>query len=242
VSVLSELPLLGYCADGPHKGKDEKPLGSCWTFPEHDGSGCVIGLTCRYQDGSKKAWPGGERGLALPAGWRDGGGPILLPEGPSDVLTLTALGRSAVGRTSNMGGVEQLAELLQGLPPDTPIIVLGELDPNDKGLWPGRDGAIKSVGELDEMLARPVQYAFPPDRAKDVRAWVLLSVAYSPRSCVACVGNPHAEHRHRMAGFWIGSCFLTPLKCRPRVNSGERYLQRPWMPGGRPSSAYWRCR
>jgi hypothetical protein len=174
LAVLGKLPLLGFCPDGPHKDKDtRKSLGACWTFPEVDGAGRVIGLTCRYRDGCKKAWPEGKRGLTVPGNWRERNGPVFLPEGPSDTLALTALGLSAVGRPSNTGGVEHLAEFLRDVPKDRPLIVLGELDPNDKGGWPGRDGALKTARALAEKLGRPVQWALPPDGAKDVRAWVL---------------------------------------------------------------------
>jgi hypothetical protein len=164
VVVLSELKLLGFCAKGPFGS-------SCWTFPEVNGAGNVIGITCRHRDGSKKAWPDGKRGLSLPARWQEREGPILLPEGASDTLASTALGFSAIGRPSNMGGVEHLAELLHGFPADRQIIVLGEFDVNDKGQWPGRDGAVKTADELSARLGRSVQWALPPDRAKDARAW-----------------------------------------------------------------------
>jgi len=62
-AALSELPLLGYCPEGPHP----EPGGPCWTFAEVDGQGRTIGLNCRYADGKKKAWPGGRRGLAVHA-------------------------------------------------------------------------------------------------------------------------------------------------------------------------------
>jgi hypothetical protein len=174
LAVLDELSLLGFCADGPHKDKNTgKPLGACWTFPEVDGAGSVIGLTCRYRRGDKKAWPGGHRGLTVPTRWRDRDGPIFLPEGPSDALAVTTMQLSAIGRPSNMGGVEYLAELLRDVPADRHLIVLGELDANFKGQWPGRDGALKTACALAEKLSRPVQWALPPDGAKDVRAWVL---------------------------------------------------------------------
>jgi hypothetical protein len=172
LAVLSELPLLGFCANGPHKDETSNPLGECWTFPEVDSAGNVVGLTCRYGNGQKKAWPGGKRGLTVPTHWHERGGPILLPEGPSDVLASTGLGLSAVGRPSNSGGVRHLVELLSGVPADRPIIVLGELDANDKGQWPGRDSAVKTAGELAAKLSRPVQWALPPGGAKDARAWV----------------------------------------------------------------------
>ena len=167
VGVMAELHV-GYTAEGPHP----EPGGPCWTFPELNAAGQAVGITCRYLGGEKKAFPGGSRGLSIPDRWQERDGPILLPEGQSDTLALTAAGLAAIGRPSNMGGVDHLAALLASVPADREIIVLGELDPNDKGQWPGREGAIKTASELMGKLGRPVHYAFPPDGAKDVRAWV----------------------------------------------------------------------
>jgi hypothetical protein len=145
--------------------------GPCWTFPESNGR--IIGISRRYRDGTKKAEQGGARGLTIPEGWQQREGPVFCPEGPSDVLALTAMGLAAIGRPSNTGGVEQLAELLKFVPTATPIVILGELDPKQDGKWPGRDGAIKVATDLAAKLDRRVSWALPPEEAKDVRQWVL---------------------------------------------------------------------
>jgi hypothetical protein len=164
---------IGYISLGPHRGESGERLGPCWTFPEVNGRGEVIGLTCRYASGEKKAWPRASRGLTVPAGWRDRDGPVLCVEGPSDVLALTAIGLAAIGRPNNTGGAELLAELLADLSPDRPVIVLGELDPKVDGTWPGRDGAAKVAGELAVKIGRSVFWRLAPWPAKDVRDWVL---------------------------------------------------------------------
>jgi hypothetical protein len=146
---------------------------SCWTFPELDGKGEVVGITRRYRDGQKKAMAGGGRGLCIPSDFAQRDGPVLLPEGPSDTMALTALGLKAVGRPSNTGGVEYLAELLHGLPSATDVTVLGEHDQKDNGQWPGKEGAERTASALSQKLTRPVGIAFPPPGVKDVRAWVL---------------------------------------------------------------------
>jgi hypothetical protein len=138
---------VGFVAQGPHRQQETgKPLGVAWTFPEVDAAGRVVGLTCRYRNGEKKAWPGGQRGLFCPDGWREREGPVFLPEGPTDVLSLTAMGKAAVGRPSNTGGVDHLAELLHDLPGDRRVIVLGEYDPKPTAKWPGRDGMLHTAG------------------------------------------------------------------------------------------------
>jgi hypothetical protein len=156
---------IGYLAGDPN--------GPCWTFPERDGAGQIIGINRRYPNGSKKAMSSGQRGLFLPAQWDQRDGPIFCPEGPSDALALTALGLAAVGRPSNVGGVEHLAALLQGLSKDRTIIIVGEYDPKSDGSWPGKDGAILVSRQLAEKLGRPVSWVLPPKGHKDVRAWVL---------------------------------------------------------------------
>jgi hypothetical protein len=148
------------------------PRESCWTFPEVDGAGAVVGITRRFRDSRKRDMEGGRRGLYVAEGWRQRGGPILLPEGPSDTAALTALGLAAVGRPSNMTGAEQLGVLLADVPGDCRIIVVGDLDPKGSGDWPGKDGAMKVAGELAGKLGRPVHWVLPPDGTKDVRKWL----------------------------------------------------------------------
>jgi hypothetical protein len=165
---LDTLPLLGYSPDD---------RGGCWTFPEADARGVVIGLNRRWRSSDKKVISGGKRGLTLPEGWRDRPGPVLLVEGASDTLALTACGLAVIGRPSNTGGVALLAKLLQDCPADRPILVVGENDAKSDGSWPGRDGAERTAAALAERLKRPVAWALPPDGAKDVRAWLLARAA-----------------------------------------------------------------
>jgi hypothetical protein len=159
-------------------GRDN--LGGFWAFPEHDGAGKIIGITRRYLDGTKKMMAGGNRGLTIPTNWLTRGridSPIFLPEGATDTLAATGMHLSAVGRPSCRGCVEQLADLLKRAFAAHPshakreIIVLGELDANANGQWPGRDGAEETARALAERLGRRVTYAFPPDKAKDLRVW-----------------------------------------------------------------------
>lgn len=133
--VLDALPLIGWNA-----------VEDCWTFPETDGSGKVVGLNRRFPDGAKKVAAGGSRGLYVPAGWRDRPGPVFLVEGASDTLALTACGLAAVGRPSNVLGADQLAVLLRGLPAGRVVRIVAENDQKPDGKWPGRDGAKRSIG------------------------------------------------------------------------------------------------
>ena len=97
-AALSTMPI-GWADPGPHLDQETKrPIGGCWTFSEVDADGRTIGISCRYLNGVKKAWPDGQRGLTAPKGWLLRQGPVLCPEGQSDTLALTALGLAAVGR------------------------------------------------------------------------------------------------------------------------------------------------
>jgi len=167
-SVLSSMPLIGYSPTGFHKDYLDQP---CWTFPEFSAGGAVAGITCRYPDGAKKRMPGGRQGLFIANGWQDRDGPVFLPEGASDTLTATALGLAAVGRPSNTGGVNELADLLQIAPADREIVVVGELDAKADGTWPGMEGARQTAARSTESLGRPVHWALPPGPTKDMRAW-----------------------------------------------------------------------
>jgi hypothetical protein len=170
--VIAALPLVGWSDAGFHDGYGERP---CWTFAEFDAAGDVVGISCRYGDGSKRSMPGGRRGLVFSPAWRElalAGEPLFLPEGASDTLAVAALGFPAVGRPSNTGGVEALVQVLTALPSSTPVVVLAEYDPKPDGTWPGRDGACQVAGELAGRLGREVSWALPPGGTKDVRAWV----------------------------------------------------------------------
>jgi len=148
-----------------------------WSFPEKDTVGRVIGIKRRdLCDGTKDYLKGSRPGLVYAANWPDYPGPILLPEGASDVAALLTLGLCAVGRPSNLGGVELLAELLANTDRGREIVVIGENDRHRSktGLevWPGRDGAAHTAARLSELLGRPVWWSLVPNGAKDTRAWL----------------------------------------------------------------------
>lgn len=150
------------------------PASGFWTFPEWDGAGGMVGINRRYRDNQQKAMQGSKRGLTIPVGWKDladEDGVVLVVEGASDVVALTMCGLAAVGRPSNTGGAEYLAELFSGLS-DCNIIVLGENDQKTNGDWPGKVGAERIAGQLAKQLKRDVLIALPPATYKDARAWV----------------------------------------------------------------------
>ena len=117
----------------------------------------------RYFDESlsKKRVYGSISGLTIPTGWRDMPGPIYLVEGESDVLALFTIGKCAIGRPSNSGGLHHLATLLEF--DSRQIIVLGERDERP-GTWPGDPRPFAKALEnklgttvIAKLHARPVQ-------------------------------------------------------------------------------------
>jgi len=144
----------------------------CYTIPERNGKGEVVGISCRFLDGNKKAIKGSKRGLIFAAGWVQGGGPLLIPEGASDTAATLTMGMAVVGRPSANGGLKDLVELLSDFPEHRDIIVVGEMDATPDGSWPGRDAAQNMANKLAAKLNRPVKWCLPPDKAKDIRAWL----------------------------------------------------------------------
>jgi ferredoxin len=168
-------------------GYDERER--CWWMPERNHEGRIVGVNRRFEDGSKLCGVGSRRGLTFSDDWRDWPGPCHLVEGASDVAACLTIGLCAVGRPSNLGGAEYLAQLLAGF--DREIIVLGERDkrPHDSltpqmqvgheeecmgcaRCHPGLYGMEKTAEELRKRLKRSVSMAFPPGTAKDVRSWL----------------------------------------------------------------------
>lgn len=84
--------------------------GPCWTFPERDPSGNVIGINRRFVDGTKKSV--GKRGLTFTDDWAQAEGPVLITEGGSDVAAGLTMGLSVVGCPSCTGGISFLVEML----------------------------------------------------------------------------------------------------------------------------------
>lgn len=147
-------------------------LTHCWTSPEKDASGRVIGLSLRTAAGEKRTASGSARGLAYCKGLLTWSDPILIVEGASDVAACHAVGIPAVGRPSDRGGVAEIIRMCQG----RECIVVGEFDPKPNGDWPGRDSAIAVSRQLSDAWGRAVRWTMPPPfgnaPCKDIRRWV----------------------------------------------------------------------
>ncbi len=161
--------------------------GNAFTsWPSRDVRWRPVGIVRRYSDGSKKTMAGGATGLFMARDWWTNRGPILLPEGGSDTAALLTMGLCAIGRPSNVGGVNRLIGLLKDQQ-NRPVIVLGENDrkpervgtvkqcpkkcPGCSWCWPGKHGAEVTAERLSKALERPI-YSRMVNGAKDSRAWL----------------------------------------------------------------------
>src|SRR5262249_36516731 len=77
------------------------------------------------------------------------------------------------GRPNNVGGAEHVAKLLG----KRQLLIVGENDAKSTGAWPGRDGAERVARRLATGRREPIAWTLPPDKAKDVRAWLAQRVA-----------------------------------------------------------------
>jgi hypothetical protein len=177
VEVIELVEGIGFTS---HGAKDEAgEWVAAWTFPERDAGGVVTAVNRRFdrpvsinrsKPTNKAVFSGGRRGLTVPIGWKDRPGPVLVPEGVSDALSLSLCGLSCVGRPGSRDGEELLSKLLADYSGE--IVIVGENDRKTDGFWPGKDGAVETAKNLTLDLGRSVKWALPPEGIKDSRAWV----------------------------------------------------------------------
>lgn len=130
------------------------------SFPMVDADRNIIGIRYRSVRGSKWSATGGREGLFVPAGCPHGG-PILLPEGPTDTAILLELGFDVAGRPNCNGGVRLLRAIGRGCD----VVVIADND--DAGM---RGSETVANGMLPG--SRSVRVISPPKEFKDVRAWI----------------------------------------------------------------------
>ena len=142
-----------------------------YIFPERNAERCIIGISTRDADGAKRFIKGGNRGLTIPDSFNAASvDPLLIVEGVTDVCACLTLGIMAIGRPSNVGGVELLADLLADYTGE--VFIVGENDQKPDGRWPGRDGAKQTAARLASALGKSVKWTMTPHGAKDLRRWL----------------------------------------------------------------------
>lgn len=150
--------------------------GRQWSsWPCRNAKSEIVGISRRYEDGSKKTMQGTKSGLYYPAERNGLRGPVLILEGGSDVAAAYTVGIPAIGRPSNTGGASWIRQLIGR----RRCIVVGENDcePERRGklehcpatcfgcghCWPGLFGA-RIVSE--KLRCR---FVMPPLGMKDFR-------------------------------------------------------------------------
>lgn len=174
-------------------GYDDYRSLSYSTWPEKRQGGKVLGIIRRYNvpvsdgGGNKLTMNGSKHGLYLPLDWWRGEGPVIVCEGGSDTAALLTLGLSAIGRPSNVGGVNHLIGALGDC--ERPIIILGERDRKAERIgqtsqckqycqgcswcWPGLYGAKETASRLKASMSRKrILWRLPPNGFKDAREWL----------------------------------------------------------------------
>ena len=124
----------------------------CWTIPERDGLGHIVGVNRRYRDGNKKVIAGGHRGLYVPAAWRERGGPVLCPEGPSDTLALWRWGCARSAGPTTPAASRPSLNFCRTCRPIGRSWSSASSTPEEEGSWPGRDGAALTADLLESLL------------------------------------------------------------------------------------------
>ena len=129
--------------------------GKAWTFPMRDPSGKVVGIRRRFPDGKKLSVRGGHEGLFYDTAYPTGD--IYVCEGPTDTAAMLTIGLQAIGRPSCSGGTKFLVEICAA----RRVVIVADGDA------PGLRGARELKAQLSNATV-----IVPPDRSKDVRAWV----------------------------------------------------------------------
>jgi hypothetical protein len=152
-----------------------------WLFPQKDGAGNIVGLMRRYPNGKKKHMTGSKSGLVYESP-KMALETLLIVEGASDVAAALTMGLNAIGRPSNIGGADLLADFLanfdhERVAREFVVVILGENDfrvdeQHPQGLWPGRDGAVHVARQLAKYTGRRIAWGMPPEGVKDLREWL----------------------------------------------------------------------
>lgn len=148
--------------------------------------------------------------------------PVLVVEGMTDTAAAMDMGFVAVGRPSNLAGMERLKDVVRG----RDVIIIGENDQKEDGSRPGEEGMLAAFQVL-KTVCKNIKKVMPPEAVKDLRQWrntyALTDdqlVAYAdaegddradytviPDERDLTVARTYLMDRHRMAGRYTLRCF-----------------------------------
>ena len=165
-----------------------------WTMPERNGTGMVIGINRRFPSGTSRRECGCMPGLTFdPERWREFEDvpDLYLVDGAIETAAMLTMGLTAIGRPSNLGGGDLLAELLNGFNRDRRIVVVGAQDrkthesmpPATQArhktdctgcsvCWPGWYGAVRTAEQLARLLNRETSWTLVPEGFQEIRDWM----------------------------------------------------------------------
>lgn len=163
----------------------------CYSFPMFNGKRQPIGVRLRSLDGATKlSVRGSYNGIFVPSNYETSICPpeftlsdsmpllLLLPEGPTDAAAAYDMGFRAVGRPSNMGGCDELRELLKdgGERMRQDVVIVADNDPikwSKEGIpfVPGWEGALHLADHVIECCGS-LRIIRSPGPAKDLRKWM----------------------------------------------------------------------
>lgn len=140
---------------------------ACWTIPMRNGSGEIIGIRTRTDEGKKRAVRGSKSGLFF-APSKVQHECLIITEGPTDACAIMDAGfNGIVGRPSCNGGVELMVHLIRYVNP-VAVLIVPDRDP------PGLDGAKRLADAIANNGLLPINnigLVIPPRIAKDCREW-----------------------------------------------------------------------
>lgn len=142
-------------------------VGGGYTIPERDGLNRVVGVAIRKEDDSKFFFPGGQRGLTIPASLaQNPPEKLYVTEGMSDCAAMLSHGYPCIARASATEGVDALFDFFTARP-SVKLVLIGA-DNDDVGV----KGATACAESLRLLLGRDVRWTAPPKEHKDFRAWL----------------------------------------------------------------------
>lgn len=167
------------------------PATGFYSFPMRDGHERYCGIRLRSLKGKKISVRGSKPGLFIPKNLNlssipkcisDDPFPLMLvtPEGPTTSSAAFDLGFQAIGRPSNIGGIDELRELLARNPRQDVVEVadndstkwLKDKDGNPtEPFWPGWEGALATADAIYPVCGR-LRIIKPPKGCKDLRDWL----------------------------------------------------------------------
>lgn len=153
-----------------------------YTFPMRDGHNAIIGMRTRKPSGEKKSVAGSRNGIFIPQ---------LAPldtlwvcEGPTDCAALLTLGKFAIGRPSNTGGMLHVLNYLTSHRDIKRLVILADRDAKPIAAKLTMQAA-KELASSAKSKCRSVKIIKPPLGVKDIREWVRNGATSAMLDCIA---------------------------------------------------------